>query len=172
MFDDDVEISKDFFETAFNRIEKGVVAISSMYEEQNLHMRAFLNFFYSFKKQPEQTRTANVNAMLIKRSIFEDYNPPLIFHCEDNFLYNHATKKGEWVHFIGGAKHFLIFRNSNYMAGFNTRRYGLATRSSLFKNVLYRFIIPVLAMSESHSWKTVFYFWRWNVQFIAGYLGV
>lgn len=169
-FDDDVEIDEDWFQTAFSKLSEGVLAVSSMYEEQNPHMKAYLDFFYQHKKPPENIATANVNSLLIKRELFNEYNPPLIFHCEDNYLYNFVTAKGKWVHFMGHAKHWLTFRASNFKSGQNARKYHLITYKQFFKTIFYRFTIPMLILPKTKSLMTLFYFWRWNLQFIAGWI--
>lgn len=173
MFDDDVEIDDDWFETAHSQIKDGVVAVSSMYQEQEPNMQAYLNFFYSHKKNPEQIETANVNTLLIKRSVFEDYKPLGIFACEDNALYDHVVSKGKWVHFMGHAKHWMRFQgrlNVAIEAGRNTRRYKLTTKKQILKNTFYRFTIPFLIMPKTKSLKTIYYFWLWNFKFFWGYI--
>lgn len=173
MFDDDVEISENWFREAISKINSETAAISSMYEEQEPNMKEYLEFFYRHKKHPENIETANLNTLLIRRSVFEDYRPLGIFACEDNALYDHVVTKGKWIHFMGKARHWMRFNdrlNVAVEAGKNTRRYRLTTKKQLAKNTFYRFVIPFFVLPKTKSLKTVYYFWIWNFRVIWGYI--
>ncbi len=112
MFDDDIEISENWFDSVSKYIKLGVIAISTpSIDVNNIHITAYR--IVSEKIRPLHLRNVPfINNTLIRRNVLLEYNSPPIFHGEDILLYNYIKKKGIWIHPpYCGVKHFMVIKD-------------------------------------------------------------
>lgn len=167
MFDDDVVIPPNWFEVVskFAR-QPNVVAVSTVRVDDNIHVEAYKKVTNKIK--PVHTReTLFICNTLIKREVFFDYNPPKVFHCEDDILYRHVKKKGKWVTLPSiGVIHHYVERDT-------IQTWYLATTLKLFPahrilaTILSRIILSIPAVGYSHTWRTIPFLWSQTVKQIV-----
>jgi len=170
MFDDDVEIPENWFSVVSKYIKPSVVAISTpSIDINNIHMMAYK--MVTDKIKALHTRdTPFIDNTLIRRDILLQYNPPPIFYGEDELLYRFAKKRGTWVHPPHcGVKHFLVLKN-HLEASSVMWQLGFYPLFRFVRGRLAYFVIPVLAIGYSHTYKTIPFFWKMNIKIIAGAL--
>ena len=173
MFDDDVEIPEEWLYgmLLYRRyISPKTLAISSP------SLNANIPHYLAFQKISNRLvglrnlKTPFVDNTLIKRSVFENYNPEPCFYAEDELLHNYVLSIGEWRHtdYIG-VKHYYNDKDS-YHGGFTEQHYNLTPFWRLCIRMLERSILPVLAVHYSHSFKTVPYWYKKNQRELIGYI--
>jgi glycosyltransferase involved in cell wall biosynthesis len=168
MFDDDVEIPENWFDIVSKYIKPGVVAISTpSIDICNIHITAYR--IVSEKIRPLNLRDVPfINNTLIRKDVLINYNPSLLFYGEDILLYNYVKKKGKWIHPpYCGVKHFMVIKDPIEVA-YAMWHYGIYSLYGFIKYCLAHFIIPILAVGYSHTFKTIIFFWRINIKFIVG----
>lgn len=167
MFDDDVEIPSEWFEKVFSAIKPGVVAISTVFEDDNPHLLAFLRISNAIKPVHKRDSPFICNT-LIRRDLFFDYDPPKVFYSEDEILYRHAKKKGKWVHlpYIGVKHHFI--KKDIIQAAYIMEKLGYYPKYRWLRGIMARFLLSIPACAYSRTWRTILFFWKMNVENIAG----
>lgn len=170
MFDDDVEIPPWWFQMVSKPTRAtDVVAISTVFHDDNIHLFSYEQIANKIKPLHERD-TPFICNLLIRRSVFDDYNPPRLFYGEDELLYRHAKKKGRWLHLpYIGVKHFYTKKNI-VQAGATMERLGFYPRYRFLRGIASRFALPIPALAYSRTISTVKFFWQLNVEQIAGAL--
>lgn len=171
MFDDDVEIPENWFSVVSLKIKPGVLAISTPYEDMDLHMKAYQKVATKLRVKGN-VRTPLICNLLIRRDLLLEYKPPLCFSCEDEFLYNYVIRKGKWLHTKPiGVKHWYKWKEGTEI-GWVIGKYHVIPFLNFVRLCVSRFLLSVLAVAYSHTLKTVWIYWKWNIQIISGYLRV
>ncbi len=170
MFDDDVEIPGGWYGEMSSHIKPGVLAVSSPSIDVNVpHMAAYKRVTDRIK--PLETRdTPFIDNTLIRRDALLDYRPPPLFYAEDELLYRHVKARGRWVHPPPcGVRHYLVMKDVVQAAAV-AEQLGFYPLYRFIRGRLAYFAIPLPAMAYSRTWRTVPFFYRWNVQLLAGWL--
>ncbi len=173
MFDDDIDLPKNWLGAVipWPIIQSDVLAVStpSRDAQPQPHILAYQRVTSAIK--PVESRdTPFVDNTFILRSALLDYHPPRVFYSEDELLYRYIKSKGRWIHPpYCGVRHFYI-QKDNVRAAEVMEQLGFYPFFRFLRGRLSYFILPFLAVAYSHTWKTVPFFWKWNVQLIAGWL--
>jgi len=169
MFDDDVEIPECWFDVVSSYVSTGVLAVSTPYFDDNVHLKSYQKLVDYIK--PLHTRdTPFICNTLIKREILLNYNPPPTFYSEDELLYRHVKKYGKWVHPPNcGVKHYYVQKDLVKAAAIAEQLHFYPLFRFVRGRLAY-FIISVLAIGYSHTWRTIPFFYKNNVKLIAGLL--
>lgn len=169
MFDDDVSIPQDWFEILSRYVDRNVVGVSSPDMNMDIHTRALKNVVEALWGM-HRLNTPYIDNCLVRKNAFLDYNPPRCFNLEDEYFYAHAKKKGKWVHVpYFGVKHYAR-QKSFFMGGVGTRASRLVSPVQVLKRLIVSSVLAWYAVLYSHSLRTVFYWYKGNVEKIAGWL--
>lgn len=171
MFDDDVEIPENWFDSILPFIQlKDILAISTpSIDVNNVHMIAYKRVMDHFRPL-EQRDAPFIDNTLIKREVLLNYNPSPLFYSEDELLYRYIKKHGKWIHPPScGVKHFLVMKDL-VKAAIIMEQLGFYPLYKFLRSRVAYFTISILAIGYSHTYKTMTFFWKSNIKLMAGFL--
>lgn len=86
MIDGDMSLPKDWLNHVTSEIAPNVGAIATVALQGNKHVAAYDKVVGNLVKLHEIDTSPHINNVLVRRKLFNDYNPPPLFFGEDHHL--------------------------------------------------------------------------------------
>ena len=176
MFDDDVVIPENWLseinfllDTNDPFYNSKIGAIATVAEQSNIHEKAYDRVVNMFFKLENIDTSPHINNVLVKRKLFDDYNPPALFFGEDLYFKEHVEKKGyKWIVLpYVGVKHLGKSKDFISLGKAYRKHY---SKFQLLRRILARtFFIPYASLVNLDL-NTLFILTKQNVQFLVGWV--
>jgi glycosyltransferase involved in cell wall biosynthesis len=170
MVDDDMLLPQNWLQQVIAKITPNVGAIGTVAVQKNKHVAAYDRVVGTVVKLNNIDTSPHINNIIIRRELMEKYRPPSFFFGEDQYFKRYVEKTGYiWkvLPFLG-ATH--LGSSKNYVtSGIAYRRYGHFTVFQLVRRMVARFIFTPFAALINLSFKTFWYLFKLNSEFIAGW---
>lgn len=171
MFDDDVIIPVDWYWKVVRHVSEGVGAVATVAQQWDRDYAVYeriVDVVYGLRRVET---SPHINNVLIRRSLMENYDPPMLFLGEDQFLKRYLESCNfKWLVLDSiGVVHLGTAKNK-VDVGIAYRRYAHYSLYQLARRIFARMIIAPFAAIANLSLKTLIKLSADNVQFISGWL--
>jgi glycosyltransferase involved in cell wall biosynthesis len=170
MFDDDVTIPHNWLSRVKEHIKGNVGAISTVAEQSDLDLQAYSRVVSGFFPLHRVDTAPHINNILVRKKLLEDYNPPKLFHCEDQLMKHHVQAKGYAWRTIGSIGVIHMGKSGHKIeAGMAYKRYDIYNPSQLTRRFIARMLFSPFSFFFTRRISTILSLWRDNVQFLVGW---
>ncbi|MGB9841204.1 MAG: glycosyltransferase [Candidatus Bathyarchaeales archaeon] len=171
MFDDDVVIPSDWYWKVAKYVSNDIGAVATVAQQGDRDYAAYDRIVDAVYGLRRVETSPHINNVLIRRSLMENYDPPMLFLGEDQFLKKYVESHNyKWLVLDNiGVVHFGAVK-SKVDVGIAYRRYAHYSLYQLARRFFARMIIVPFAAAANLSFKTLIKLSAENVQFISGWL--
>jgi len=168
LIDDDIRIPHSWLNKLKSEMVDRVGAVSSVAANKDPDKDAYLKIVSCFFNLDSVDTSPHINNVLVRKEIFENYNPPLLFLGEDFFFKKHVEKTHIWkVLPFFGVQH--LKKSSNFVGlGYAYKKYNHYSTKQLIRRAVSKFVFIPYAAALNLSFKTAFNLHRENSHFYAG----
>lgn len=170
LIDNDIRVPRNWLNIVLSQMNKGVGAVSTVADQNNIHVKAYDRIISCFIKLNTVDTSPHINNVLVRRKVFENYNPPRLFFGEDFHFRNHVINSGfKWVTLpYIGAVHLGESKN-HVTLGEVYNRYNLYSKKQFVRRCFSRFLFIPFATLINFNVKTFFYLSDKNIKFLSGW---
>ena len=169
MFDDDVTIPANWFDLVTKHIAKNVGAVATVATQANTHSAAYDKVTNTLIRLEKIDTSPHINNVLVRRELFQNYNPPPLFFGEDHYFKQHVENMGyDWIVISNiGVVHHGKITGSQSLGKSYRHHY---TPQQFARRMAARSVLTPFASAESNNLLTFFVLTKQNVEFTTGWI--